>query len=114
MKAAAFDTTFSNALALKNVGGAYGGADFNPYTKSDTEIQVRVHTSCFLSDSMYVCMQMLCMYVNVMMYVCIFANVLYFNGPIIYIHVIYIHVCIYVYIALLPVLYDGVVKVHRA
>ena len=56
MKAAAFDTTFSNALALKNVGGAYGGADFNPYTKSDTEIQVRVHTSCFLSDSMYVCM----------------------------------------------------------
>ena len=40
MKAAAFDTTFSNALALKNVGGAYGGADFNPYTKSDTEIQV--------------------------------------------------------------------------
>ena len=41
MKAAAFNTTFSNALALKNVGGAYGGADFNPYTKSDTEIQVR-------------------------------------------------------------------------
>jgi glutamate dehydrogenase (NADP+) len=41
MKAAAFDTTFSNALALKNMGGAYGGADFDPYTKSDTEIQVR-------------------------------------------------------------------------
>lgn len=40
MKAAAFDTTFINALSLKNVGGAYGGADFNPYTKSDTEIQV--------------------------------------------------------------------------
>lgn len=39
MKAAAFDTTFSNALSLKNVGGAYGGADFNPYTKSETEIQ---------------------------------------------------------------------------
>jgi glutamate dehydrogenase (NADP+) len=40
MKAAAFDSTFSNALGLKSVGGAYGGADFNPYTKSDTEIQV--------------------------------------------------------------------------
>jgi len=39
MKASAFDTTFSNALALKNMGGAYGGADFDPYTKSDTEIQ---------------------------------------------------------------------------
>jgi glutamate dehydrogenase/leucine dehydrogenase len=40
MKAFAFDTTFSNALALKNAGGAYGGADFNPFTKSETEIQV--------------------------------------------------------------------------
>lgn len=40
MKAAAFDTTFINALAVKNVGGAYGGADFDPYNKSDTEIQV--------------------------------------------------------------------------
>lgn len=39
MKAAAFDTTFCNALALKNVGGAFGGADFVPYKKSDTEIQ---------------------------------------------------------------------------
>jgi len=42
MKAAAFDTTFINALSLKNVGGAYGGADFSPYTKSDTEIQVSI------------------------------------------------------------------------
>jgi hypothetical protein len=41
IKAAAFDSTFSNALALKNMGGAYGGADFDPYNKSDTEIQVR-------------------------------------------------------------------------
>eukprot|EP01031_Cornospumella_fuschlensis_P030928 gene30928-37381_t len=39
MKAAAFDTTFSNALALKTIGGAFGGADFDPNTKSDTEIQ---------------------------------------------------------------------------
>eukprot|EP01038_Epipyxis_sp_PR26KG_P004966 gene4966-6941_t len=39
VKSAAFDATFSNALALKNVGGAYGGADFNPFNKSDTEIQ---------------------------------------------------------------------------
>lgn len=47
VKAAAFDTTFSNALSLKNVGGAYGGADFNPYTKSDTEIQVSNYTNTF-------------------------------------------------------------------
>eukprot|EP00981_Chlorochromonas_danica_P012834 scaffold5444_cov181-Ochromonas_danica.AAC.15 len=39
VKAAAFDTTFSNALASKTIGGAYGGADFDPTTKSDTEIQ---------------------------------------------------------------------------
>ena len=39
LKAAAFDTTFTNALSRKNFGGAYGGADFNPYTKSETEIQ---------------------------------------------------------------------------
>ena len=39
LKAAAFDTTFINSLALKNMGGAYGGADFVPYGKSDTEIQ---------------------------------------------------------------------------
>jgi glutamate dehydrogenase (NADP+) len=39
MKAAAFDTTFTNALALKNMGGAFGGADFLPINKSDTEIQ---------------------------------------------------------------------------
>jgi glutamate dehydrogenase (NADP+) len=39
IKAAAFDTTFSNALSLKTIGGAYGGADFDPDTKSDTEIQ---------------------------------------------------------------------------
>lgn len=39
MKAAAFDTTFSNALALRTIGGAFGGADFDPNTKSDTEIQ---------------------------------------------------------------------------
>lgn len=41
MKAHALDTTLRNALALKSVGGAYGGADFDPYMKSDTEIQVR-------------------------------------------------------------------------
>ena len=29
----------SNALSRKNIGGAYGGADFNPYSKSETEIQ---------------------------------------------------------------------------
>ena len=39
MKANAFDTTFSNALSGALIGGAYGGADFNPYTKSDAEIQ---------------------------------------------------------------------------
>lgn len=39
IKAAAFDATFSNALSCKNIGGAYGGADFDPYNKSDTEIQ---------------------------------------------------------------------------
>lgn len=39
MKAAAFNTTFINALSQTNVGGAYGGADFDPMTKSDTEIQ---------------------------------------------------------------------------
>lgn len=39
MKAAAFDTTFVNALSNQNIGGAYGGADFNPYNKSETEIQ---------------------------------------------------------------------------
>ena len=40
MKAAGFDTTFINALGNKNIGGASGGADFNPYNKSETEIQV--------------------------------------------------------------------------
>lgn len=39
MKAKAFDTTLTNALALKNIGGAYGGADINPYAMSETEIQ---------------------------------------------------------------------------
>lgn len=39
MKSAAFDTTFSNALSGQKIGGAYGGADFNPYNKSETEIQ---------------------------------------------------------------------------
>lgn len=40
-KAAGFDSTFSNALVGHgNLGGAYGGADFNPYNKSETEIQV--------------------------------------------------------------------------
>ena len=38
MKAAAFDATFTNALGTE-LGGAFGGADFNPYTKSDTELQ---------------------------------------------------------------------------
>jgi len=39
MKAAAFDSTFSNALSRVNLGGAYGGADFVPFNKSETEIQ---------------------------------------------------------------------------
>jgi len=39
LKAAALDTTFRNALSSKPLGGAFGGADFNPYTKSETEIQ---------------------------------------------------------------------------
>ena len=39
VKSAAFDTTFSNALSGVKIGGAFGGADFNPYNKSDTEIQ---------------------------------------------------------------------------
>jgi glutamate dehydrogenase (NADP+) len=39
IKASAFDTVFTNALTGKNIGGAYGGATFNPYTKSETEIQ---------------------------------------------------------------------------
>lgn len=39
MKAAAFDTALTNALSHQKIGGAYGGADFNPYDKSETEIQ---------------------------------------------------------------------------
>lgn len=39
MKAAGFDATFTNALGNKNIGGAFGGADFDPYSKSETEIQ---------------------------------------------------------------------------
>ena len=40
-KAGGFDTTFTNALIGEGqLGGAFGGADFNPYTKSETEIQV--------------------------------------------------------------------------
>lgn len=39
MKADAFNATYSNALTQKNIGGGYGGADFNPYNKSETEIQ---------------------------------------------------------------------------
>ena len=48
MKASAFENTFSNALCgltsndglmSDSFGGAYGGADFNPYNKSDGEIQ---------------------------------------------------------------------------
>ncbi len=38
MKAAAFDATFINALSTK-LGGAFGGSDINPYTKSETELQ---------------------------------------------------------------------------
>jgi glutamate dehydrogenase (NADP+) len=49
VKAAAFDTTFSNALSCKNIGGAYGGADFDLYTKSDTEIQVTCRYDDILS-----------------------------------------------------------------
>jgi hypothetical protein len=30
MKAHAFDTTLTNALSVRNMGGAYGGADINP------------------------------------------------------------------------------------
>lgn len=48
MKAHAFESTFSNALVglstsdgltADSFGGAYGGADFNPYNKSENEIQ---------------------------------------------------------------------------
>ena len=48
VKASAFENTFSNALSgltssdglvSDSFGGAYGGADFNPYNKSDGEIQ---------------------------------------------------------------------------
>ena len=44
MKAKAFDTTLTNALAMKNIGGAYGGADINPYAMSETEIQRFCHS----------------------------------------------------------------------
>ena len=40
VKSQAFDTTFTNALSGIRIGGAFGGADFNPYNKSETEIQV--------------------------------------------------------------------------
>lgn len=42
IKANAFHTTFSNALLPQSTGsfgGAFGGADFNPYDKSENEIQ---------------------------------------------------------------------------
>jgi len=39
VKSAAFDTVFTNALSRKHIGGAYGGSDFDPTMKSDTEIQ---------------------------------------------------------------------------
>ena len=39
MKAHAFDTTLTNALSTRNMGGAYGGVDINPYQMSETEIQ---------------------------------------------------------------------------
>jgi len=39
VKSAAFDTVFVNALSRKHIGGAYGGSDFEPSGKSDTEIQ---------------------------------------------------------------------------
>ena len=54
MKAAGFDTTFTNALGNKNVGGAYGGADFNPANKSETEIQVRQCCTYFLLQNIVV------------------------------------------------------------
>lgn len=38
MKSAAFDTVFTNALGT-SLGGAYGGSDLAPYTKSETELQ---------------------------------------------------------------------------
>jgi glutamate dehydrogenase (NADP+) len=39
VKAQAFDTTLTNALSVKDLGGAFGGADINPYRLSETEIQ---------------------------------------------------------------------------
>ncbi|GMI14309.1 hypothetical protein TrVE_jg2170 [Triparma verrucosa] len=39
LKSIGFDTVFSNALTGYNQGAAVGGADFNPLTKSEAEIQ---------------------------------------------------------------------------
>jgi len=39
VKSAAFDTVFTNALSRKHIGGAFGGSDFEPSGRSDTEIQ---------------------------------------------------------------------------
>ena len=66
MKAAGFDTTFINALGNKNIGGAYGGADFDPYNKSETEIQVRACVCVCVCVGVYVCM-----YVSVCVCVCV-------------------------------------------
>lgn len=39
MKALAFDTVFSNAVTGFSMGAAVGGADFNPFDKSESELQ---------------------------------------------------------------------------
>lgn len=39
LKTLAFDSVFSNALTGRCIGSAVGGADFNPYNKSEAEIQ---------------------------------------------------------------------------
>ena len=39
IKAFGFDSVFANALTGFDVGAAVGGADFNPYDKSEAEIQ---------------------------------------------------------------------------
>lgn len=55
IKAKAFDTTLTNALAMKNIGGAYGGADVNPYAMSETEIQRFCQSYMTVSISVWKC-----------------------------------------------------------
>ena len=65
MKSVAFDTTFINALSGKKIGGAFGGADFNPYNKSETEIQV---SSVFIRYSRICYYHLYCMFLFCVLY----------------------------------------------